>query len=499
MSEQNYLAFWNEALERIHEEYKSKGQESEFKLWFNMEYLEDTLDEITVSVPSDFMWISMVNKGYISAIESKIEELCGRTIKIGYVVKKRNSVPAEKSAPQIPEENSVTIKTENSAEKAEFFQNENSSVPENFSANSVPFESVPQIRPEKKIHPQLNRDFTFENFVKGENSEFAYSVSIAAAKNPGKAYNPLLLYGGVGLGKTHLMQSIGNFIYNNPPEGKENIKICYISTENFLNEFTLSLREGSVEKFKKKYRQLDVLLLDDIHFLQNKISTQEEIFYTFDDLNNRHAQIVLTCDRPLSELNGIEERLKSRFASGQTVDLQPPSYEVRRAILLKKLESEKISVPMDVVDFIAKNIQSNVRELEGGLKKMTAYAELLQKPLNIEIAKKLLSDNISNVAENSVSIDSIQKVVANHYNISLSDIKGVKRNKKISSSRHIAIYLARILTECSFSEIASEFGGKDHSTIMHSYNTVANQLKTDESLNSTVELLVREIKEGRRG
>ena len=481
MSEQNYRAFWDEALKQIHDEYKLKGLESEFKLWFNMEYVEDTIETITVSVPSDFMWISMVNKGYVNAVESKIAELSGQNINLTYILKKRNSKKESESINSVPK--TATIDSENSN-----ISNENEIDSEK---KSAPINSVPTF----KIHPQLSEDYTFEKFVKGENSEFAYSASLAAAKEPGRRFNPLLIYGGVGLGKTHLMQSIGNYIYNNPPEGKENIKICYISAENFLNEFTFSLRDGTSEKFKNKYRKLDVLLLDDIHFLEDKIQTQEELFYTFEELYRTHAQIVFTCDRPISELNGIEDRLKSRFSMGTTIDLQPPSYEIRKAILLKKLEIKKKSVPEDVIDFIAKNIQSNVRELGACLDKMIGYAELLQKNLTIDIAKKLLSDNISKVSDGSISIDTIQKVVANHYNISLSDIKGVKRNKKIAYSRHIAIYIARILTESSFNEIAAEFGRKDHSTIMHSYNTIELQLKTDESLNSTIDLLIREIKD----
>lgn len=481
MSEQNYRAFWDEALKQIHDEYKLKGLESEFKLWFNMEYVEDTIETITVSVPSDFMWISMVNKGYVNAVESKIAELSGQNINLTYILKKRNSQKESESINSVPK--TATIDSENSN-----ISNENEIDSEK---KSAPINSVPTF----KIHPQLSEDYTFEKFVKGENSEFAYSASLAAAKEPGRRFNPLLIYGGVGLGKTHLMQSIGNYIYNNPPEGKENIKICYISAENFLNEFTFSLRDGTSEKFKNKYRKLDVLLLDDIHFLEDKIQTQEELFYTFEELYRTHAQIVFTCDRPISELNGIEDRLKSRFSMGTTIDLQPPSYEIRKAILLKKLEIKKKSVPEDVIDFIAKNIQSNVRELGACLDKMIGYAELLQKNLTIDIAKKLLSDNISKVSDGSISIDTIQKIVANHYNISLSDIKGVKRNKKIAYSRHIAIYIARILTESSFNEIAAEFGGKDHSTIMHSYNIIELQLKTDESLNSTIDLLIREIKD----
>lgn len=478
MGEENFRGFWDEAYNLLKEEYKANGHENEFNLWFNMSYVEDSISDnsipqITVSVPSDFMWNSMITKGYISAIQSKIEELLGMTVTINYVVKKKETTL------------SVPINSSNQEDKTD----------KSISSDTIKHEeSVPK----KQTHPQLNSDLRFENFVIGDNSDFAYSVSLAAAKNPGHGYSPLLLYGGTGLGKTHLMQSIGNYIFENPPEGKENLKIIYLTTENFINEFTHSIREKSTDKFKKKYRNVDVLLLDDIHFLLGKDSTQEELFYTFEALYNKKAQIVFTCDRPLSELKGIEERLMSRFKLGTPIDLQPPSYETRKAILLKKMELKGKKIPDDVIDYIARNVHSNVRELESCLNTMINYSELLQKPLTIDVAKKKLSDSLNQIYDSNVTIDDIQKVVASHYNISLSDIKSEKRNKKFVFPRQIAVYISRKLTEYSFPEIGNEFGGRDHTTIMHSYEKIEDLLKTDSSLNSTIELLIRESKEYKR-
>ncbi len=478
MSEQNYKVIWDESLNQIHEEYKSKGQEAEFNLWFNMEYVEDTMNVITVNVPSDFMWTTMVSKGYVSAVEHKITELCGINVTLQYIVKKKSSPSQPVIQPPAPQE---TTKTEEVKDIP--VQQEEKDIPEEEKSAQKNF----------KKHPDLNEDLTFEKFVYGENSEFAYSASLAAAKNPGKAFNPLLIYGGTGLGKTHLMQSIGNYIYNHSE--KEDIKISYVSAENFTNDFTKSIRENTMEKFKNKYRKLDVLLLDDIHFLIDKDSTQEELFHTFEALFQRHAQMVFTCDRPLSELKGITDRLRSRFSLGTPIDLQPPSYETRKAILQKKLASRNETISDEVLDYIARNVQSNVRELEGCLTKLLGYAELLQKPLNLEIAKKQLSDSISQANDGTITIDIIQKVVANHYNISLSDIKSTKRNKKIVIPRQIAIFISRKLTEYSYPEIGEEFGGQHHTSIMYSFEKVEDWLKTDSNLNSTVELLIKEIKE----
>jgi chromosomal replication initiator protein len=471
MSEQNYHEFWQEALSQIHEEYKNAGQENEFLLWFNLEYVEDTLSTITVAVASEFMWHLMQSKGNVDKVTKKICELTGQSITLKYIVRTKKS----------------------DADEA------NSSVSDTFSASSLSPEHSEKVAQrasaeEKKVlkHPQLRNDYTFDNFVPGDNSAYAFNASLAAAKNPGRAYNPILIYGGVGLGKTHLMQSIGNYIYSD--KGPK-IKICYLSAETFTNEFIFSISDRTTDKFKSKYRNLDVLLLDDIHFLQGKDSTQEELFHTFNALYDRNCQMVFTCDRPITELKGIEDRLRTRFSRGLSIDLQPPNYETRRAILVKKLEMQKKKIPADVIDYIAKNVQTNVRDLESSLTKMLGYAELVNKILTVQIAQEQLRDTFNSPLSGTISIETVQKVIADHYGISVSDIKSKKRDRKFVIPRQIALYIARKLTEYSFPELGNEFGGRDHTTAMHSYDKVEEQLKTDSSLNATIQLLMREVKD----
>jgi chromosomal replication initiator protein len=469
MSEQNYQAFWNEVLNLIHEEYKAKGQEDEFTLWFNMTYLKDTLTQIIVSVPSKMMWDMMVKKGHVKEIQDKLYEMTGQNVDITYVAKKDFILPSPPAA-EMPAEEKKDSPAEQTSES------------EKNKANAKDF----------KKHPQLDENFTFDTFVPGENSDYAFRAAWAAAKDPGGGFSPLLIYGGSGMGKTHLMQSIGNHLYN---EKKGNIKICYISAENFTNEFTTSIKNITTEKFKTKYRNLDVLLIDDIHFLIGKEGTQEELFHTFEDLHQKKAQIVFTCDRPITELKGMFDRLASRINSGTKVDLQPPNYETRQAILRKELEILNKHIDPEVVDYIAKNVQTNVRELKGCLITMLNYADLMNHPLTLEIAQKRLRDTVSQTSTESVTIDTIQKVVAEYYNISISDMKSRKRPKKVVIPRQIAIYIARKLCDYSYPELGNEFGGKDHTTIMHSYEKVVDQLKIDSVLDSTIEMLIRKIRE----
>ena len=466
MSNQNYKEFFDEAINQIHQEMISLNQEDDFKLWFNLEYIDDSLLQINVSVPSEFMWKQITSKGYVSKIEDKIFELSGQKISLSHTVKNKQNEPIKiKQVPQElkrPDLNQISLNQETT-----------------------------------KKHPQLREDFTFENFVPGDNSIYPYNASIAAAENPGKAYNPILIYGGVGLGKTHLMQAIGNYIFS---KGDEKVKIAYLSAENFTNEFTTALRNQTVDrqsmdKFKKKYRNLDVLLLDDIQFLEGKDSTQEELFHTFNSIYDKNGQIVFTSDRPIKEIKGFTERLSSRFSRGLNVDLQPPSYENRIAIIEKKLEIQNKTIPHEVIEYIAKNCQTNVRDIEACILKATGYAELVKKTLTVEIAQNILRDTINNPYSATITIENIQKVVADHYNVSVPDIKGKKKERKFVIPRQIAVFIACSLTEYSTTEIGSEFGGRDHTTIMHARDKVENLLKIDSSLDSTINLLIREVKD----
>lgn len=461
MSDNNYKEIWVEALNQLRNQYKENGRENEFNLWFNLDYVSDQGNEITSAVPSGFMLDSMKKRGIIQTIKNKIKEISGSDIEIKFEIK-NTSISTEKEE----------IKEEKEIQKPVKIQED-----------------------ELSHHPDLNENFTFDTFVPGENNMFAYKASIAAAEAPGKQYNPILLYGGSGLGKTHLMQSIGNYIYK-AKKGK--IKLAYINTESFMNEFTESLAKKKAQEFKNKYRKLDVFLLDDIYFLEGKDAMQDELFYTFEALYQKKAQMVFTCDRPITELKGIKERLKTRFNNGSCIDMKAPKYETRKAILLKKLSLMNKTLSDDIVDFIAANIESDVRELEGTLKKVVNYGDfMMDKKITLDIVKGLLQENINANLGGNISIDTIQKVTADFYGISISEIKSKKQSKKIAFPRHVAIYIARKITEMSLTEIGEEFGGKDHSTVMSSCKKIEDMIKIDATLDNTIKNLIKEIKSKR--
>ena len=548
MAEENYKDFFEESLNQIRQEYSNSGKEKDFNRWFEkIQYVEDSIDSMTVSVPSEFYWTQLEKNGIITKIQQTLNMLLGQTLEFKFVTtngiqtknqetqtldKKTKSSQAqskivEKSpAQKLVEQKSVTPKVTEKIKEEKPQKNEQPLVQKNDTNDSIYIEeteskkneqlfpgftrimeaqkayeeahpeSVKKIAPKpqipvKKQHPNLDENYTFENFVPGDNSKYAFEAAFVAAKNPGKTnYNPILIYGGSGLGKTHLMEAIGNYIYAKTPDKK----ISYVISESLMNEFTTAIREKSMDKFTKKYRSLDVFLLDDIQFLEKSEKLQDEVFCIFNDIYKRKGQLVFTCDRPLSEIKGINERLSSRFGWGLSVDIKIPDYETRKAIIEKKLSVMKRSIPEDAIDYIAQNIKTNVRAIESCLTKCLGYAEIIRKPLTLDIVKEQLQDSIQ-ASSGIITIESIQRAIAEHYQLSISDLKSKNRGRKIVTPRQIAMYICKDITEYSLQDIGDEFGGRDHSTVIHSIEKIENDLKVDANLAATIKLLEQTIKE----
>ncbi|MFA6056137.1 MAG: chromosomal replication initiator protein DnaA [Thermodesulfovibrionales bacterium] len=335
----------------------------------------------------------------------------------------------------------------------------------------------------------LNPKYTFDNFVIGPSNQFAQAAARAVAEAPGRAYNPLFIYGGVGLGKTHLMTAIGNAVIDKSPE----MSVIYASAEQFTNEVVASIRHEKMSELKEKYRNVDLLLLDDIHFIANKTQTQEEFFHTFNAIYERQKQIVISSDRPPKEIGAITDRLRSRFTMGLIADIQPPEFETKIAILQKKSDMEKIIIPEEVAHYLAAKVKSNIRELEGCLIRLGAQASLTGRPINIDMAKNILQDLIED-DEKPVTTDQIQRVVSEHFGLKISDMKAKKRTKEVALPRQIAMYLSKQLTSLSLSDIGKNFGGKDHATVIYSYKQVEDKRARDEVFNRMIEILSRKIK-----
>ncbi len=330
----------------------------------------------------------------------------------------------------------------------------------------------------------LNSRFTFDAFVVGSSNRFACAASLAVAESPAKAYNPFFIYGPVGLGKTHLIQAITHKIRQLHP----NLKHCYMSSEQFTNELIDSIRNRSTAQFRKKYREIDVLLIDDIQFIAGKESTQEEFFHTFNNLHDNRKQIIITSDRSPKEITNLEERLRSRFAWGLITDIQPPDFETRVAILRKKIQREPIAVPDDVIYFIAEQIRTNIRELEGALIRVAAYSLLEGCPMTLEMTKMVLKDMVKETVKN-IRVEFVQEKVSDFFKIPVSDLRAKRRNKNIVFPRQMAMYLSRQLTNMSLPEIGGAFGGKDHTTVLHSCKKIEGDLNRDPKIKNIVDQL----------
>jgi len=344
--------------------------------------------------------------------------------------------------------------------------------------------------PQHSAHQSLlNPAYTFDNYVVGTSNQFAFSAAQSVCEKPGEAYNPLYIYGGVGLGKTHLMQAVGNRLQT---QGKS---VIYSSVEQFVNDFTRHLRNQTMDRFKDKYRNCDVLMIDDIQFLSGKVQTQEEFFHTFETLRNENKQIILTSDKHPKQIAGLEDRLKSRFEWGLVADIQPPELETKIAIINKKCEINRVDISKDIIDYIATIIDNNAREIEGILSKLHAYAKLMNQEITLEFTKNVLKEQLKERREN-ITIDDIVKFVSKELNVKPSEIRSKSRSKNIVYSRRVSIYLARSLTQNTMPQLAQYFGMKDHTTISHTMKKINELLKTDENFKLKIDELNNKITAG---
>lgn len=449
-----YGLFWDETLRQLKED--GDISEQEYNMWFRRtNFIKGNSNALTLSVPSNF-FRDQIKQRYLFLLESRLRSITGTSMSI-YFENQKNTNLSHSDNSQKTSDNKKNIRIES----------------------------------KKKSHHQLRQDYNFSNFVIGNNNSFAANAAKAIGINPGGEYNPFLIYGDVGLGKTHLMQSIGNSIHQYIG-GK---KVEYITAETFINEFIHSIRSETQSHFKNKYRKVDVLLIDDIHDLQNKKETQEELFHTFNALYEAKKQLVFTCDKPPSELRNFADRLKNRFERGLSVDIQPPSFETRHAILRKKMESIPTNIPDAILELIARNVTSNIRDLEASLTKMVAYAELVGKKITVEIAQSQLKGIFSKTILSNITIDRVQQSISEYFNISPADLKGKKRTKRITFPRQIAMYIIREITDYSTTEIGLEFGGRDHTTVMHACQRIEDRMKGDPTLEPIVNELTKYIKE----
>ena len=431
---------WEELLSKLEKKLKPQN----FKTWFKPTQLYSaTSEKLTIMVPNDFFkkWL---DRYYMGMIRREIAKISGHEMEVDFILPpKYNNIKKRKN---------VSFK-------------------------------------KKRSVSRLNPRFHFNSFVVGNNNRLAHAAALAVAQSPARAYNPLFIYGKVGLGKTHLLQAIGHYITEN-----SELTFTYLSSEQFTNELINAIRDDKTTAFRRKYRNTDVLLVDDIHFLAGKERTQEEFFHTFNALHEAHKQIVLSSDRSPIEIPTLEKRLQSRFEWGLIADIQSPDLETRIAILKKKAEIENMELPDEVATFIAERIKTNIRKLEGCLVRITAHSSLFKEKIDMNSVKEILKGILPEEKPRPITVELVQKIVSKYYKIKESTIKGKKRIRSIVFPRQIAMYLCRELTEDSFPEIGAKFGGKDHTTVMYAYRKIVEQAKKDEVLSNELKELENILK-----
>lgn len=440
------ISLWNKVLQLIKGELSPPSFNAFFK---QLVPLKITNDNIIILAPNEFTK-SILEDRYLNLIESSIDQVSSKKYIVKFILESDDK-----------KDNKVNNNILNDCEGI---------VSNNTSSNLIP-------------------KYTFDTFVIGNSNRFAHAACVAVAESPAKAYNPLFLYGGVGLGKTHLMHAIGHHIID---ENKD-IKVVYVSSEKFTNELINSIKDDKNEEFRNKYRNIDILLIDDIQFIAGKERTQEEFFHTFNSLHEANKQIIISSDRPPKEIPTLEDRLRSRFEMGLITDIQAPDFETRIAILRKKAQIENINVSNDVMSYIATNIKSNIRELEGALTRVVAYSSLTNKEISIDLAMEALKDIVMNHDIKDVSIKKIKDAISSMFGISIEDIDSKKRTRSIAYPRQIAMYLSRELTDLSLPKIGQEFGGRDHTTVLHAYDKISLAIKNNEDTKKIVDKLLSKL------
>ncbi len=441
-------------------DFKSLFPEDVFQMWFEpLVCLEATVDTITLGVPNDFAAI-WIHDNYLDLITQRLRLTAGRAVQ----VRLRKAEAA--GAPAAPAEAAPVTRS-----------------------RPAPARRTGRTEDRGAAQGTLNPRNTFETFVVGSNNQMAHAAAMAVAQAPAQAYNPLFLYGDTGLGKTHLMHAIGHAVVRANPDAR----VAYLSTEKFTNEFILALQENALAKFRQRYRHVDILLIDDVQFLAGKERIQEEFFHTFNDLFESGRQIVLTSDRRASEIQKLESRLVSRFEWGLPADIQAPDFETRLAILRKKSQQLSCALPEPILSFIAEHITKNIRRLEGALLKVSSYSALTHQTLDLPAVERLLQDVLLEQAQNVLTIETIQKRVADHFQIRHSDMTSKRRPNNIAMPRQVAMYLSRILTKHSLQDIGDAFGGRDHGTVIHACKTVENLCEQDASMRNSVDFLKTQL------
>jgi len=445
---------WSNCLQRLEQELSDQ----QLNTWIRPLQVIEENDQIKLLAPNRFVQ-DWVKQNFHEKIQSILFDLdASQSIQLNIEIGSQNKIAIK---------NTVPAKTETS-KTAVFITNNKPQANNSF------------------VEHNLNPLFTFDNFVEGKSNQLAKAASVQVADNPGTAYNPLFFYGGVGLGKTHLMHAIGNMMLQNKPDAR----ITYIHSERFVSHMVKALQHNAIDAFKQHYRSLDAILVDDIQFFAGKERSQEEFFHTFNALLEEGSQIILTCDRYPKEVEGLEERLRSRFGWGLPVCIDPPELETRVAILQKKAEEAKIALPNEVAFFIAKRIRSNIRELEGAFRRVMATANFTASPITLEFAKEALRDLIA-LQERTITIDNIQKTVAEYYKIRTSDLHSNRRSRSITRPRQLAMALSKELTNHSLPEIGAAFGGRDHTTVLHGCRKIAELRESDNKINEDYKNMIR--------